>query len=327
MRRKSLFLLILIAITALVLYRWNGFSFDWRLFFTSLWNVQPVWLTISIAATFATFFIRAIRWQVLLHPLKAVPLGPLTSMNLIGFSAICVLGRAGELVRPLWLTRRERIPLTVSLATLVVERFFDSFMVVLFFAFTLLLVKVPTAATGTLVLMKNAAWLILGASTVAIVVLFLFRSNIDRIVSFVPFERVSKFMRSFSDGLSFLEKSRSFGLVIVHSILLWVAIAFQFWFMLRGMKLSFSIAAATLVMVVTAIGSIAQIPGIGGGFQAGYIFCMTTFFALPKEQAVATSLVAWISSSVPIVAVGALYMVTHGLSLKDLKAVPAENAG
>ncbi|HEY2381526.1 MAG TPA: lysylphosphatidylglycerol synthase transmembrane domain-containing protein [Terriglobia bacterium] len=313
-------------IATVLVYRWSDFSFDWSLFFTSLWNVQPLWLTVSIAATFLTFFIRAIRWQVLLHPLKSIPLGPLTSMNLVGFSAICVLGRAGELIRPLWLTRKERIPLTVSMATLVVERFFDSVMLVVLFACTLLLVKVPTAAIGTLTLMKNAAWIIILGSVVSLGVLFLFRSNIDRIVDFVPFKRLSSLLRSFSDGLSFLEKSRTFGLVIAHSAVLWIAIAFQFWFMLLGMKLSFSVAAATLVMVVTAIGSVAQVPGIGGGFQAGYIFCMTTFFALPKEQAVATSLIAWASSSVPVVVAGALYMVSHGLSLKDLKAqaVPAE---
>lgn len=326
MRRKSLFLLMLIAIVAVAVYRRSDFSFDWSLFFTSLWNVQPIWLTISIAATFLTFFIRAIRWQVLLHPLKSIPLWPLTSMNLVGFSAICVLGRAGELIRPIWLTRRERIPLTVSMTTLVVERFFDSVMIVVMFACTLLLVKVPAGATATVSQMKNASWIIILGSVVTIGALFLFRSNIDWIVRFIPFKKMSSLLRSFSDGLSFLEKSRSLGLVIAHSAVLWIAIALQFWLMLRGMKLPFSVAAATLVMVVTAIGSVAQVPGIGGGFQAGYIFCMTTFFALPKEQAVATSLIAWVSSSVPVVVAGALYMVSQGLSMKDLKAeaVPVE---
>ena len=96
-----MFLLTLIAIGAVIAYRWFNFSFDWSLFYSSLWNVQPVWLTVSIAATFATFWIRAVRWQVLLHPLKNVSVGPLTSINLVGFSGIFVLGRAGELIRPL----------------------------------------------------------------------------------------------------------------------------------------------------------------------------------------------------------------------------------
>jgi uncharacterized protein (TIRG00374 family) len=281
-------------------------------------------MTVSIVATFLTFFIRAVRWQVLLNPLKSIPLGPLTSINLVGFSAIFVLGRAGELIRPLWLTRRERIPLTVSVATLVVERFLDSLMLVILFGWTLLLIKVPATANASLTLMKNAAWLLVAGSIAAIVFLFFFRSNVDRIVRFIPFSKVASVVRNFSEGLSFLERGRSLGLVLAHSLVLWIAIALQFWFMLLGMKLSFSVAAATLVMVVTAIGSIAQVPGIGGGFQAGYIFCMTTFFALPKEQAIATALIAWASSYLPTVVAGGLYMVSHGLSLKDLKAVPAE---
>jgi hypothetical protein len=51
---------------------------------------------------------------------------------------------------------------------------------------------------------------------------------------------------------------------------------------------------------------------------------MTTFFIVPPEQAIATSLVAWVSSYVPTVLAGGLYMVSHGLSLKDLRAVPVE---
>jgi uncharacterized membrane protein YbhN (UPF0104 family) len=131
-------------------------------------------------------------------------------------------------------------------------------------------------------------------------------------------------LRSFSEGLSFLDRGRSFGLAIIHSVFVWIVIVLQFWFMLLGMNFRFSISAATLVMVGAAIGSIAQVPGIGGGFQAGYIFCMTTFFIVPPEQAIATSLVAWVSSYVPTVLAGGLYMVSHGVSLKDLKAVPVE---
>jgi len=51
---------------------------------------------------------------------------------------------------------------------------------------------------------------------------------------------------------------------------------------------------------------------------------MTTFFIVPPEQAIATSLLAWVSSYVPTVLAGCLYMVSHGLSLKDLRAVPVE---
>jgi uncharacterized membrane protein YbhN (UPF0104 family) len=127
-------------------------------------------------------------------------------------------------------------------------------------------------------------------------------------------------MDSFLQGLSFLQDGRSLALVFIQSVGLWILIALQFWFMLLGMNFPFSAAAATLVMVGAGIGSIAQIPAIGGGFQAGYMFCMTAFFQVPKEQAFATSLVAAFLSFVPTIAISFLFMAAQGLSLRDLKS-------
>lgn len=319
-----MFLLSLAFVVIIVAYWASGWDFDWSLFFSSLWNVQPGWLAASVAATFLTYVIRAFRWQVLLNPLKSIRIEPLISTNLVGFSAIFLLGRAGELVRPLWLTRREHVPLTASVATIVVERFFDTLMLIVLFGSALLLVQIPAGASAAVTLMKDTAWVMLLSSVGAMVFLFFFRSNIERIVRFIPFARVASLLRSFSQGLTFLEQGRSLGLAIAHSATLWLVIALQFWFMLLGMNFHFSIQASTLVLVGAAIGSIAQIPGIGGGFQAGYVFCMTTFFSVPPEQAIATSLVAWASSYGPTVLAAGLYMISHGLSLKDLRTAAAE---
>jgi uncharacterized protein (TIRG00374 family) len=324
MSRKSLFFLCLAIVIAFLLYKASAWHFDWDLFVASLWNIQPGWLAASIVATLLTYVARAFRWQVLLNPLKQVRMGPLITTNVLGFSAIYLIGRPGEFVRPLWLTRREQIPLTASVATIIVERFLDTLMIIALFATALLSIHLPSAADKTVVLMKNTAWVMLASSIAAMLFLFFFRSNIDRVIRFVPFAKLKSLLRNFAEGLSFLDKSRSFGLAILHSVFTWIVIALQFWFMLLGMNFHFSISAATLVLVGSAIGSIAQVPGIGGGFQAGYVFCMTTFFSVPAEQAIATSLIAWVSSYVPTVAAGGLYMVSHGLSLKDLRTATAE---
>src|SRR5215471_1787944 len=133
MNRKSLFFLCLAAIGVYLLYRLSSWGFNWSLFLSSLWNVQPWWLGASILATMLTYIARAFRWQILLNPLKSVSMGPLISTNLLGFSAIYLFGRPGELVRPLWLSRREQIPLTASVATIIVERVLDSLMIIALF--------------------------------------------------------------------------------------------------------------------------------------------------------------------------------------------------
>jgi uncharacterized protein (TIRG00374 family) len=301
-----------------------GLDFDWSLFLASMWTVQPAWFVASMLITFITYVSRALRWQVLLNPLKFVRIGPLFNANLLGFTAMFILGRAGEVIRPLWITRQEQVPLTASFATIIVERFIDTLMLVCLFGWALIAVDVPARARGPLALMKNAAWTMVGLSIAAIIFLFIFRSNTEWILRYIRVKKINSALRTFSEGLSFLHSRSSLGLILVHSIALWLTIALQFWLMLVGMNFNFTFAAATLVMVGAAIGSVAQIPGIGGGFQAGYVFCLTTFFMVPPEQAIATSLLAWVSSNIPTVAVASVYMISHGLSLKDLTTATAE---
>ena len=324
MNRKSLFFLCLAAISIYLLYKLGSWGFDWSLFLSSLENVQPGWLAASIFATMLTYVARAFRWQVLLNPLKSIRMGPLITTNLLGFSAIYLIGRPGELVRPLWLTRQAGIPLTASVATVIVERVLDTLMLIALFGWALLVVQLPSTATHIITLMKNAAWVMVATSVAAIIFLFFFRSNVDRINRYVPFKKLHSLLKNFSEGLSFLDRRRSFGWALVHSAIVWMTIVLQFYFMLLGMNFNFTVSAATLIMVGAAIGSVAQLPAVGGGFQALYVFFMTTFFNIPAERAVASALIAWISQSVPTVVAGGVYMISHGLSLKDLRTAAAE---
>jgi uncharacterized protein (TIRG00374 family) len=323
MSRKSLFFLCLAAIAAIIIYRLVKPDFDWSLFLASLWNVHPGWLAASILATMLTYVVRAFRWQVLLNPLKSIPISPLISVNVLGFSAIFVLGRAGEFVRPLWLARLERIPVTASFATIVIERVLDTLMLLILFALALLLVQLPSGSKDIITAMKTAAWVMMAVAAAGMIFLFFFRSKIDWFVGLVPFEKAQALLRSFSSGLSFLDRSGSLALALGHTVVVWAVIVLQFWFMLLGMDFHFSVSAATLVMVGAAVGSVATLPGIGGGFQAAYIICMG-FFAVPREQALASAMMAWVSQLVPTVLAGGWYMIAHGLSLKDLRTATAD---
>ena len=278
------------------------------------------WLFASIIATFAGYWLRAIRWQVLLAPLKAVRILPLFSITLVGFAAIFLFGRAGEIARPVWLARREKIALSGSVATIIVERFLDVLMLILSFALALFAAEVPQGSSSILATLKDAAWIIAAVAICGLIALFIARSNTAWVLRTIPFRRVRSWVDSFLQGLSFLQNGRSLGLVLLQSAVLWVAIALQFWFMLLGMNFPVSAALASLVMVGTAIGSIAQIPAIGGGFQAGYVFCMTAILQVPLEQAIATSLMATVVSFAPTLLISLLFMLTEGFSIRDLKA-------
>src|SRR5688572_25406811 len=114
MNRKLLVILVLIGIALIVAYRSRGWEFDWTLFFSTFRDVDIGWLLASVAATFSTYVIRAVRWKTLLRPLKEIAFDAVLGATLLGFSAIYVLGRPAELVRPVWLSRRENVPFSAS---------------------------------------------------------------------------------------------------------------------------------------------------------------------------------------------------------------------
>ena len=81
---------------------------------------------------------RTLRWQVILSPTKHVPFWTIFSFQMIGFMILNVLPlRIGEVVKAYLLSRKEKIAGSLVLATVVVERIFDGFVVAsLFFCFS-----------------------------------------------------------------------------------------------------------------------------------------------------------------------------------------------
>ena len=179
-------------------------------------------------------------------------------------------------------------------------------------------VGVVRTETGAIDLLTTSVWLLLALSSVALLAFIVFRAHVSSIARRLPFKRLSATVERFADGLAITGSWRNLGLTTVYSLLLWLGIALQFWLMLVGLNLEFTFREATLVLVAAALGSIAQVPGIGGGFQAAFIFCVTTFFLVPLETAVGASLVVWFLTYVPTIVVAAIYMTWKGISARDL---------
>ncbi len=80
----------------------------------------------TIILIFISFYLRAVRWEVLISPVKKVSILNLFSVNMIGFMANNVLpARLGEVIRPVMIARKEKIKVSTSFAIIVMERIFD----------------------------------------------------------------------------------------------------------------------------------------------------------------------------------------------------------
>ncbi len=80
----------------------------------------------GVAVYFVAVWARAWRWHYLLKPLKSIPTKDLFPTVTIGYFGNNILpARAGELLRAIVLKKDEDIPISASLATIIVERVFD----------------------------------------------------------------------------------------------------------------------------------------------------------------------------------------------------------
>ena len=333
----------------LILLFWHiSQSPDWKQFtWESVWGLlshaNPVWLLAAVASTYSSYVVRAYRWKFFLDPVKRASLRVLFSGQVLGFSAIYLIGRPGELVRPAYIARWEGLPFVSQFAILVLERIYDSVAVALLFALGLYLEPIPAGslnATRTLHRMHEGALLVLAATAALILVLVLFRFRAERLIAwwgrnflFLPSKLRSGVIgvsRSFAEGLDVIENWQDLGYTVICTVLLWIVNVSVFWFVyksLGGRLAELSWWATTVTVFSAGVGLVAQLPGVGGGFQFAVLFALKQTLHIPPTEATSAALLLWLVILMPCVLLGLVLLIYGGLSFKHLRAmVQAEQA-
>jgi uncharacterized protein (TIRG00374 family) len=313
-------------------------GFDWGLAAAALARLDWPWLLLSLVMVAATYYGRALRWAVFLKPLKARPsIRNLLSATAIGFAAVTLFGRPGELVRPYLIAVKERVPVSSQFAAWFLERIFDLLMALLIFGFALTRVYALGARVGP----RLAAVLAVGgrlaafAAVLLLVVLLSLRHFADPIgrrlvaaLRLLPKARslkLEKLVNAFMQGVQSTRSDGALLLVLVYSVLEWALIVAVFECLARsffGSSLSF-VDVIVLVGFVS-FGTVIQIPGIGGGMQVVTIMVLTELFTVKLEVATAFAMLVWIITFVAIVPLGVGLALKEGLDWHSLRRISRE---
>ena len=238
-------------------------------------RANPWYFYAAIFVGTAGFLVRALRWKVLLHPLKAdTRVHSRFASVSIGFAVNNVLpARLGEFARALALSAVEPIPVSGAFGSLVVERFLDSIVLLSFFLVPMALPSFP----GTDELLSGAVGGAILRATFGMLAIF-FVGLVALLIFPEPFVRAAeKFCRRLPAGVgprmisaleSFLEALK----VLRHPVLLTKAVLWSyalwswqglsFWLALRafGIDLGFDAAVFTMALVGFAV-AIPAAPG------------------------------------------------------------------
>jgi len=161
--RKLLVVLIGLLLLGFVIYLSGGFlrhqNFSWGKLLYALRGANPLLLLLSLVAIYGCYALRALRWKVFQANLGPSRFGEIFKITLAGFSAMFLLGRLGELVRPVLLARKEKLPMADMFGMYVLERIFDIASMVVIAAVAMLLFKSnpyvvgATRTTGTVLVL------------------------------------------------------------------------------------------------------------------------------------------------------------------------------
>jgi uncharacterized protein (TIRG00374 family) len=281
-------------------------------------SINYLWVIPSTLIVFVSFVLRAVRWQLILSSTQKIGFWNSYHPLMIGFMINCILpGRVGEIARPVILKKKDTVPFSTGFATVVAERIFDLFILIIFFIFFLSTAKIDPNLMiefGNYQLNSKTLDTVFSGMIRLSVLLFagiLFvafdttRKIINRLIMGIPSifaflgsslkkkmqEKVCTpvilIIENFASGFSFIKSPKLICICIIISVIIWALSSLTYYvFSLGcpGINLSF-VELTSVMLIVCFFIALPSAPGFWGLWEAGGVFAMLLFGVSEREAA------------------------------------------
>jgi uncharacterized protein (TIRG00374 family) len=327
---------LLLMVVLLAVFLWNV---DFAEVGQSIAAADPLLLAAACLVALLSYWLRALRWQFILLPVKRVRHSSVVLTTAVGYAALSLLpARMGDLIRPLLLARRENFPASASLASILTERVFDLWSVVFFFLVFIVwppvMPDLGEAAKRNLEVLSLSGY-IAGAGLLVgtLVLLGLFRFQ-DRFIDVLtrPLARIrsswrqpaASFLEHFLDGLRVLQRPRDLLITTLASLIMWYVIFWQVQLTLLAFDVHVPLRATFLIVTLTVIGLAVPTPGGVGGFHKASQIGLTMFFGIGLNRATAIAIAYHAVCFLPITVIGLLCLPLLGMKPREVGSISTE---
>ena len=337
--RKLLIVLAGLILAGLVVYQSSGFiqraNFSGRKLLHAVEGANLYLLLLSVIVIYGCYAVRALRWQLFQGNLGTSRFWTIYKMTLAGFAAIFVLGRPGEPVRPVLLARKENLPIADMFGIYALERLFDFASTAVITGLGLIFFQSHTASTETAEGWEGAAR-VAGSSLFALVLaaaIFLVYLRVQGTSLLVRqldgWQKAGGWRRSFARillgfvrGVQAIRNMSELLVATFYSALHWFMVLLVYYWVSRsfgGRLGTLSLGDVMLVMAFSMVGSVVQLPAVGGGAQLASVLVYTKIFGVETEPATAAAIVVWLIGFAVCSFAGVPLLVQEGLSLGKLR--------
>ncbi|HUO24592.1 MAG TPA: lysylphosphatidylglycerol synthase transmembrane domain-containing protein [Candidatus Aquilonibacter sp.] len=343
----SVVVFLILAVLVYLQYRhWQ--TFDWATFWATTYRIKKIHVLYGIAWIYIGYVLRAVRWKIFLKPVRPkVKTAELVSPTLIGFTGLALLGRAGEFIRPYLIARRTDLPFSSQLAVWTVERIFD------IGAFTVLMVLaifLPSALPAIphpeyYQKFREGGFLLIGLVVLLTVGAVVVRRSGEAVARWVEDRfghlsanlghRMAQKVREFGAGLDTIHGPLAMLWLTVVSVGMWYLIALAYKEVTHSYgvpSLEIPVSQVLILMGSSMVGSMLQLPAVGGGSQMATIAALSAVFDVPPELAASCGILLWLVTFAAVVPLGLVLAHHERLSLRKLsqeshRAEEAEMSG
>jgi uncharacterized protein (TIRG00374 family) len=298
--------------------------------FSQLWSVLVKvdyrFVVFATALNFFSFYLRAIRWHFLLIPEKKIAVSSLYSATIIGYMANNLLpARMGEFVRAYVLAQREGLQTPTVFASLVIDRLFDGFTVMLILLYTLFTLKLPQGMSENGAVLRTGGIATFILYTGVIVFLLLLKHQTMRTLNWTgvllkPFprtlsERIIPMLGSFISGIRMSSRGGHIAAVLVSSLFVWVFCVIPVDLVLQGFGIDLPLTASMFILVLLVFAvMVPASPGYIGTYHSA-CFMGLSAFGIEKSTALSIALVIHGIGFFPVIIVGFYYLWRNKISL------------
>ncbi len=291
-------------------------------------HVNYIWLLPAFVMMCLTYVARAIRWRVLLLPVKEVKTFELFSPLMVGFMAGVLPARAGELIRAYLLGKKFELSFASSLATIVVERLFD--LILLLFLFSWILVFHGEIFDGNIawsgISIRDLAFQFgvfsLALVLVLIAFIYLLTFHNERAMSLVhwlvkPFPekwqyKLIQMVETFSQGLRVFRNVRALVFIAVATVGVWALIILQYYPLYWAYEIQDKSATSLvlLTVMICILITVLPTPAFLGSFNAGVLIALHEIMGETEVATVSFGFVAW-GLNFAVIVLGGVYFILH----------------
>ena len=323
--KKWVLIAILVAAAGYLVYRSSGSlglsGFSGAKLWAAIRGANPLWLGASLILIYACYGVRSLRWQVFQRNLGAANFWDIYAATLGGFAAVYLLGRPGEPIRPLLVAKRTKHSVADIFGIWVLERLYDFAAMAVIAAGALIALKGNLHAGAAAQNVIRTARLVGGALALAVLAGTAFLVYLRVHGTAVVEARldgwrnasgwrssVAKILLGLVAGIQTVRSTGDLAWSSLYSALHWFLVLMVYYCVAQsfgGPLAQFRLGDCMLLLAVSLIGSVAQLPGVGGGSQALSIFAFTQVFGLDMNFATAAAVVLWLVTFASCAIVGA----------------------